>query len=188
MPMNRHPTLVLTFGALALAATLSCHAASDFYLKIDGIDGESTSDQHAGEIEILSFSWGVSNSGSMSSGSGGGAGKASFQDISFVRRLDKASPKLMLACATGQHIPSAILVCRKSGGDGRSEAYYKITLNDILVSSVSTSGNSGGDLPTESFSLNFAKIEWEYVPLSVDGVPEEPVRAGFNVLLNEPIR
>ena len=92
IPM-KYPFLFRAVSALALATTLSCHAASDYFLKIDGIDGESTDDRHKGEIDIQSFSWGVSNSGSMSSGSGGGAGKASFQDIHFTRQLDKASPE-----------------------------------------------------------------------------------------------
>ncbi len=184
----KYPVLLRAVGALALATTLSCHAASDFFLKIEGIDGESTDDRHKGEIEIQSFSWGVSNAGSFSSG-GGGAGKASFQDMHFTRRFDKASPVLALACATGQHIPSAVLVCRRSGSDGQPVQYYKITLTDILVSGVATGGSSGGgDLPTESFSLNFAKIEWEYLPIGADGLPGEPVRTEYDLRLNEPVQ
>jgi type VI secretion system secreted protein Hcp len=180
--------LLRAAGALALATTLSCHAASDFFLKLEGIDGESVDDRHKGEIEIQSFSWGVSNAGSMASG-GGGAGKATFQDMHFMRRLDKASPKLALACATGQHIPSAVLVCRKSGSDGKPVEYYKITMIDILVTGITAGGSSGGDdMPTESISLNFAKIEWEYLPIGADGLPGEPVRTGFDLMLNEPMQ
>lgn len=184
----KYPFLLRAVGALALAASLSCHAATDYFLKLDGIDGESTDDRHKGEIEIQSFSWGVSNSGSFSSG-GGGAGKASFQDMHFTRRLDKASPALALACATGQPIRSAVLVCRKSGSDGQPVEYYKITLTDILVSSVATGGSSGGgDLPTESISLNFTKIEWEYLPTDASGLPGEPVRTEYDLRLNEPVQ
>jgi type VI secretion system secreted protein Hcp len=105
----------------------------------------------------------------------------------FTRRLDKASPQLALACATGQPIRSAVLVCRKSGSDGQPVEYYKITLTDILVSSVATGGSSGGtELPTESISLNFAKIEWTYRPAGQDGLLEEPVRAEYDLRLNEP--
>ncbi len=176
-------------ATLALAACLPCQAASDYFLKIDGIDGESTDEQHPAEIEIQSFSWGMSNSGTFSGGTGGGgAGKVSMQDFHFTRRLDKASPLLMLACATGQHIPNAILVCRKSGGDGKPVEYYTVTLSDLIVSSVSTGGSSDDGVPTESFSLNFAKIEWKYVPVSADGGAGEPVRAGFDLRLNEPVR
>jgi type VI secretion system secreted protein Hcp len=186
--MKRLFSIRRTLAALTLAACLPCQAASDYFLKIDGIDGESTDEQHRGEIEIQSFSWGMSNSGTFSGGTGGGAGKVSMQDFHFTRRLDKASPLLMLACATGQHIPSAVLVCRKSGGDGKPVEYYTITLSDLIVSGVSTGGSSDDEMPTESFSLNFAKIEWKYVPASPDGVAGDPVRAGFDLRLNEPVR
>ncbi|MCL4180364.1 MAG: type VI secretion system tube protein Hcp [Verrucomicrobia bacterium] len=186
--MKHHFSIRRALAALALAACLPCQAASDFFLKIDGIDGESTDEQHRAEIEIQSFSWGMSNSGTFSGGTGGGAGKVSMQDIHFTRRLDKASPLLMLACATGQHIPSAVLVCRKSGGDGKPVNYYKITLSDLIVSGVSTGGSSDDDRPMETLSLNFAKIEWEYVPVNADGGAGDPVRAGFDLRLNEPVR
>src|SRR4051812_17680927 len=126
--------------------------AFDAFLKLDGIPGESLDKKHPGEIEILSFSWGVSNSGSFSSGGGGGAGKASFQDFHFVSSLQKSSPKLWLACATGEHIKQAVLTLRKAGGDGFE--FYKVTLSDILVSSYNQGGSSqGGDTrPSEQFS------------------------------------
>jgi type VI secretion system secreted protein Hcp len=186
MIMNHYASARYCLSALALAAALSCHAASDFFLKIDGIDGESIDPVHRGEIEIQSFSWGMSNSGSFATGTGGGAGKASFQDIHFTRALDKASPQLMLACATGKHIPTAELVCRKAGADGKGIEYYRITLTDVLVSSVSTGGNTSGDVPIESISLNFAKVIWEYVPVGADGSPQEPVRAEFDLTQIDP--
>ena len=173
------PTLLV-----ALVVTGPLQAASTYFIKIDGVDGESTNAEHVGEIEIQSFSWGMTNAGTSG---GGGAGKANFQDIHLARRIDKASPLLMLACATGQPIPSAVLVCRKAGPDGKSEKFYTIMLSDVLVTSVSTGGSSG-ELPTETFSLNFARVEWTYVPPSTDGTVAEPVRAGFDLVLNEPIR
>jgi type VI secretion system secreted protein Hcp len=184
--MKRHLHLFHTLVTLAIVTILPCQAASDYFLKIDGVEGESTDEQHQGEIEIQSFSWGMSNSSTFSGGTGGGAGKVSMQDIHFTRRLDKASPKLMLACATGQHIPSAKLFCRKAGADGKPVEYYTITLSDVLVSSVSAGGSSGDVIPTESISLNFAKIEWQYVPVSPDGRLEEPVRAEFDLRLLDP--
>jgi type VI secretion system secreted protein Hcp len=180
--MKRSSSLLLAIAAVALFTTLPARAAAvDYFLKIDGIDGESADETHRGEIIIDSFSWGMSNSGTFSGGGGGGAGKVSMQDIHFTRRLDKASPKLMLACATGQHIPTAKLTCRKSGSDGSQVEYYTITLTDVLVSSVSTGGSSGDPLPTESISLNFTKIEWVYVPVGADGKPGEPVRAEYDL-------
>ena len=130
--------------------------ASDYLLELEGIKGESSDKKHPGTIEIDSFSWGVSNAASMSSGSGGGAGKASFSDLSMMTNTCKASPLLMLACATGQHIKSAKLFVRKQGTEQHD--YYVITLTDLLVSSFQTSGGGGSQAPTESFSLNFTKI------------------------------
>lgn len=171
---------------LGLVAALSCQAGSNYFLKIDGIDGESADEKHAGSIDIESWSWGVSSPGSHAGGGGGGAGKVHMQDLVVTRQLDKASPKLMLACATGQMLRSALLICRRTVSDGEPVEYYRIRLTDVLVTSVQTSGHSGESVPTESLSLNFAKIEWEYVPVDRSGRPEEPVRAEFDQRLNDP--
>src|SRR5580765_8167047 len=117
--------------------------AFDAFLKIEGIDGESTDDKHKGEIEISSFSWGVSNPGSFASGGGGGSGKVSFQDLHFTATTSKASPKLFLFCATGEHFKKATLTCRKAGGESqgsRAEFLY-VKMEDVLVSSYSLGSN-----------------------------------------------
>ena len=141
--------------------------AADFFLEIEGIKGESKDNVYPDSIEIESFSWGVSNTPSLSGG-GGGAGKVSFQDLHFTTSLSKASPQLMLACATGKHISKAVLHVRKAGTT--PVEYYKVTFTDILISSVQTrapgvpGGTTGGSdsVPTESLSLNFSKIEFKY--------------------------
>jgi type VI secretion system secreted protein Hcp len=107
--------------------------AVDFYLKIDSIDGESQDSKHKNEIEILSWSWGATNRGTAATGGGMGQGKVAMRDIFFVKGIDKASAKLMLACASGQHIKSAVLVCRKAGKE--QQEYLKLTFSDVLVSS-----------------------------------------------------
>src|SRR5437867_6223278 len=91
--------------------------ANDYFLKIDGIEGESFDSKHKGEIDVLSFSWGASQTGTLTAGGGGGAGKVQMQDMKFVMKVNKASPRLMLACATGQHMKGAILTARKAGRD-----------------------------------------------------------------------
>ena len=116
--------------------------AYDAFLKLDGIEGESNDKAHKGEIEISSYSWGVANSGSFSHGGGGGEGKATFQDLHFGMPMSKASPKLMSSCATGKHIPSAVLTCRKAGGT--QTEFLKIKLADVLVSSYQNGGNNSG--------------------------------------------
>jgi type VI secretion system secreted protein Hcp len=107
-------------------------AQVDYFLKIDGIPGESGDDKHKAEIELESFSWGESQSGTAGHGGGAGAGKVVAQDLSIVKKVDKASPVLMIGCATGTHYKSAILTARKAGG-GQLD-YLKITLEDVLIS------------------------------------------------------
>jgi type VI secretion system secreted protein Hcp len=158
--------------------------ATDIFLKIDGIDGESTDSVHKGEIELLSYSFGVSNAGSIDSGGGGGAGKASFQDFHFVSRLQKSSPKLFLACASGQHIKFAALSMRKAGG--RFPDFYKIRLDDVLVTSFQQGGSADGveSVPTEQISLNFAKIEIDYSVQDQKGALGETVQAIWDLREN----
>jgi len=161
--------------------------AVDMFLKIDSIDGESADAKHKGEIDVESFSWGLSNSGSAAHGSGGGAGKASFQDFSFTTPVTKASPQLFLACASGQHIASALLTVRKAGRD--QQEFYKVTMSDILVSSYKQDGTAGADatVPTDSVSLNFAKVEVEYRPQNADGALGVAVKAGWDVKANTKV-
>jgi type VI secretion system secreted protein Hcp len=154
-------------------------AAVDCFLKIDGIDGESSDTKHKGEIDLESWSWSESQSGSHSSG-GGGAGKVNMQDFRAVMKVNKASPKLMLACATGEHIKKAVLSCRKAGKD--QQEYLKVTMSDLLVSSYQTGGNGKGDIvPTDQFGLNFTKIEFEYKEQKADGSLGAPTKAGYDL-------
>lgn len=161
-------------------------ASVDFFLKLDGIDGESADSKHKGDIDLQSFSWGASQSGSFSAGGGGGAGKVSMQDFHFVMNMNKASPKLMLACATGQHIKKAVLVCRKAGTD--QQEYLKVTMSDILVSSYQTGASAGGGTgPTDQISLNFAKVEYEYKEQKADGTLGGAIKAGYDVKANKKV-
>jgi type VI secretion system secreted protein Hcp len=136
-------------------------AAVDYFLKIDGIEGESADRRHKGEIQIDSFSWGVSNPSSIGSGSGGaGAGKVSYSDLSFTAMFGKHSPQLVRACATGKHFPEAVLTGRKAGG-GQQE-YLKIELKDVLVSSYATGGTSSE--PTDAVELAYASATVSHMP------------------------
>ncbi|MEO9363226.1 MAG: type VI secretion system tube protein Hcp [Nitrososphaera sp.] len=169
----------------ALLGIPSADAASvDYFLKIDGIEGESTDDKHKGEINIESFSWGASNAGSASAGGGGGAGKVSFQDISFTKVIDKSSPKLVLATATGEHIKQVTLTGEVSGKKG--EQFLQIKLTDVLISSYQQGGSSGA-APIDSFSLSFAKIEFKYYPANPDGSLGAPVTGGWDVKENKKV-
>src|SRR5262245_54585493 len=115
-----------------------------------------------------------------------GAGKVAMQDFHFVMRMNKAAPKLMLACATGEHLKKAVLTCRKAGKD--QHEYLKVTMTDLLVSSFQTNGNAHSDLiPTDTVSLNFAKIEWEYKEQKADGALGAAVKAGYNLKENRVV-
>lgn len=159
--------------------------AVDYFLKLDGIEGESTDDKHAKEIDVESWSWGESQTGTAAKGGGGGAGKVSMQDFHFVMKVNKASPKLMLACATGEHIKSAVLTCRKAGG--QQQEYMKVTMSDLIVSSYQTGGSQGDVIPVDQISMNFAKIEYEYKPQKADGTLDSPVKTGYDLKTNKKV-
>jgi type VI secretion system secreted protein Hcp len=158
--------------------------AVDYFLKLDGIPGESTDAKHKDEIDVLAFSWGVSQAKATGSGGGGGAGKAVFEDLLVVARTSKASPKLWLACASGQHIKSAILTCRKPGK--APFEFLKITLTDVLVTSYEIDG-SDEELPLDQVALAFAKVETVYTPQDPSGKAGPPVKAGWDVKKNAKV-
>jgi type VI secretion system secreted protein Hcp len=153
-------------------------AAVDYFLKIEGIDGEASAKGHDKEIELLSFSWGATNSTS-AAGGGHGGGKVNMAPMHASMYVNSASPKLMLACASGEHIKKAVLTCRKAGKD--QQEYLKITMSDVLVSSYQHGGSSGKVVPVDQFSINFAKIEFEYKPQKPDGTLGSAVKAGWDL-------
>lgn len=141
---------------------------ADIFAKIGGIKGESQDAKHKDEIEVLSYSWGVANTAATAPGGGAGAGKATFQDLSFTHGIDKASPLLFKGCATGTHWKEATITHRHPG-KGQHE-FLVIELNDIIITSVahgSAAGQPGTG--TESVSLAFAKVHLEYRPQKADG-------------------
>jgi type VI secretion system secreted protein Hcp len=161
-------------------------AMVDYFLRIDGIEGESQDSKHKGEIELLSWNWSEAQSGTQAKGGGGGAGKVRMQDFQFAMRLSKASPKLLLACASGDHIKQAVLTCRKAGTS--QQEFLKVTISDFLVSSFQMGSGSPADvLPSERITLNYAKIEFEYKEQKADGSLNGPVKAGWNLKANAKI-
>jgi type VI secretion system secreted protein Hcp len=134
--------------------------AVDIFLDIDGIKGESKDGKHKETIDVLSWSWGMSQSGTAHLGGGAGAGKVQVQDLSFTHYIDKASPTLMKHCCDGKHIKKAKLIIRKAGEHPLE--YLTVEMQDILVSHVSTGGSHGEDRLTENVTLNFAKFHAEY--------------------------
>jgi type VI secretion system secreted protein Hcp len=120
-----------------------------------------------GDIDILAWSWGMSQSGSTHSGGGGGAGKANFQDLSFTKYMDSASNALMAALAKGSHLAKCELMVRKAG-EGQNK-YIFITMEEVMVTSLSTGGSGGEDRLTENVTLNFGKVTFAYTPQDSKG-------------------
>jgi type VI secretion system secreted protein Hcp len=141
--------------------------AVDIFLDIEGIKGESKDHKYKDTIDVLSWSWGMSQSGTAHMGGGAGAGKVSVQDMNFTHYIDKSSPTLMLHCCNGKHIKKAKLIVRKAGE--KPLEYLTVELEDILVSHVSTGGSHGEDRLTENVTLNFAKFKTEYQEQKQDG-------------------
>ena len=144
-------------------------AAEDFYLKIDTIKGESEATGFEEQMQIQSWSFGANNAGQGGLGTGLGSGKVSLQDFHFVIEMGKATVQNFLATCKGNHIPQAILSCRKTGGDGTPYVFFKVTFNDIVVSSYQMGGSAGGGNPIDQCSFNFTKITMEYFQQKADG-------------------
>ena len=157
--------------------------ASDIFAKIGDIKGESLESKHKDEVEVLSWSWGVSQSGSFGLGGGAGAGKANFNDFNFTHRVDKASPVLMRACATGEHIKEATITVRKAG-KGQQE-YLIIKMSDIIVTGVAPSGSGDSAATAESIALRFAKVDYQYKPQKADGSLDAGIHFKYDIKSNK---
>ncbi len=160
--------------------------AVDMFLDIKGeIKGESQDGKHKGAIDVLAWSWGLSNSGTFHAGGGGGAGKANFQDVSITKYVDLSSNKLQLYCANGDHFEEATLIVRKAGK--KPLEYITLKMKKVLITSVSTGGSGGEDRLTENVTLNFAEVEYIYKEQKDDGSggPDQPFK--WNIRGNEQL-
>ena len=151
--------------------------ATDIFARIGNIKGESQDVKHKGEVDVLAWTWGLAQTGSMAYGGGGGAGKVSFQDLTFSHRVDKASPALMLACATGQHLKDATITVRKAGKD--QHEYLIVRMPDVLVTGVNSSVD--GSDSSEAVALQFAKVNLEYKPQKPDGSLDAGVHFKYDI-------
>lgn len=161
--------------------------ASDNFLKIDGVEGESTDDKHQKWIEVLSYNIGLSQTASAAarSATGGAAShRADFQDLSIVKHVDKASPMIAKLCAKGETVPNVTLECCRAGGDKQLYLMYK--LEQVIISSVNLGGGGGGEA-TESVTFNYGKITQEYTPIGRDGKPQGKIPFGWNLEANKPV-
>ncbi len=180
---QRKWAVAIAMAFLVAASTTSFGAAVDYFLKIEGISGESTDGGHQGWIDVMSFSWGASKPASLGSTQ---AGRASFGDIMIVKPVDKSSPRLYLACAAGQQFSTATLQGTRlvSGGLALLRVvYYEITLTNVIVSSIKPGNmNTSGTYPTEMVSMNFGKIRWTYRQYSPTGQLVAVIITSWNLL------
>ena len=159
--------------------------AVDAFMKIDDLVGDSQDDKHAKEIEVLSWSWGMSQLGSTHSGHGSGSGKVSVQDLSFVKRIDASSPNLIKMCCSGKHFKEGYLTVRKAGGKTPVE-YLKIKLEEMIVSNYSTGGSGeGGEIIHENITLNFAKFAVTYTPQDKTGAAMGAINVTYDIQKNK---
>ena len=153
--------------------------AVDIFLKIDDIKGESADKAHAGEIDVLTWTFGMSQTGTTHSGAGGGAGKVDVNDITITKYIDMSSPNFVKACCKGSHFKQAVLICRKAGGTPLE--YIKVTLYDIIIANISTTGAGTDDRQTESVTLNFGKFEYSYTPQTAAGAGGAALPVTWNI-------
>lgn len=175
-------------GIVGIIAYSGSAEAGSMFLKIDTIPGESTDENHKEWIEVLSMGWGATQSGTTHVGGGGGAGKVNVQDMNFIKDVDRSSPKLFLAVANGQSISSAQFHFTSNFKDG-SGGTEQLPLLDFkfsqaLVTSYSISADSSGDKPTESFSINFAKVEYKYQEADKTGKAGGKVEVNWDIAEN----
>ncbi|MEO6786140.1 MAG: type VI secretion system tube protein Hcp [Chthoniobacteraceae bacterium] len=156
--------------------------AVDMFMKIGDVKGESKDKKHSKSIDVLAWSWGVSNSGNAQVGGGAGAGKVNVQDLSFTKYVDSSSCPLFLAASNGKHYKEALLTVRKAGE--HPVEYLKIKMEEVLITSLSTGGSGGEDRLTENVSLNFAKVSVDYTPQKDDGSADTTIPYSWDIAAN----
>lgn len=156
--------------------------STDSHFKFDGVEGEATHKDHKGEIEVLSWSWGVQQPSGAGAGGGSGRGKANPGEMNFMHLYDKASPVLAKHCAAGKHFKDAVLTARKAG-EGQKD-FLKITLKEVFITSVQPSGSSGGDI-VEAVACSYKDIEFEYKAQDDKGGLGGAVKFGWNIATTE---
>ncbi len=150
--------------------------SNDVFVKIEGITGESQDAMHPGEIQVADWTWKMSQQSSMMSGSGGGAAKATVEDLVFFHQIDRASPNLMSHCLTGKHVPKVVLTMRKAGG--LPVDFLRITMRDVVVTGVEMSASY------EQVRLSFASIRQEYLVQNAQGGSSGVVTGMFDIKQN----
>lgn len=190
--MSHHPlpfrnALSLTAAVAGLAFSLSASAGLDCFMKIDGVDGDSQDSRHPHEIVVKSFSWAENSAGSGMQSVGMGSGRVNMQDFHFTMASGLASPGLMARVAQGTHLKGAVLTCRRAGG--KQSDFSRWTFSDVMVTSFQTGWPVASDeLPLDTVTLNFIRIEYNFIPLHADGTSGAPVAMCWDLKTNSVCR
>lgn len=161
--------------------------ATDMFIALKGIEGESPDDKHPNEIQIKSYAFGATQSGTAHEGSGSTAGRADIHDLTFTKHVDKSSPLLYFLCCSGQTIDNAVLSVRKAGG-AKPIDYLKVTLSQVLVTSFVSGAQGSQDRAEETIKLNFATCKVEYTPQKADGTGMGVIAKGWDVAKNAELK
>ncbi len=152
-------------------------------LELTAIPGDSVDAKHPNTIDVLSFSFGVQMPSGSVIGGGGGTGKANFNNLVVTKLVDKTTPTLFLNCASGVRVARATLYVRPSNSTNDT---YKLLLQDLTITGVTTSGAAAGERPTESVSFSFSKIQWFYQAFDANGAPSgASVVTGWDLVANK---
>lgn len=157
----------------------------DMFMQIDTVKGESADANFAGAIEVLSWNWGMTQSGSTHTATGSGLGKVNVGDISFVKAVDSTSPTLAQSCCNGVPFDKATLSLRKAGGSS-ALVYLVITLQNVIVSSVQLASSSTDEAQMETISLNFGEFTYEYTAQAAAGTGGATTSITWNIPGNSP--
>lgn len=162
--------LIASATVAGLLGSAGVFAAADMFLKIDGIEGESTDLRNRGSSDVISWSWGIENTAtSAGAGSGAGSGKSCIKGIAITKYVDSATPRLITNVSNGAHAPKAVLKVRRSGGDRSATDFFVITMTNVIVSAHQVGGSVGDDRLTESIILNFELVDGVYTKQNADG-------------------
>jgi type VI protein secretion system component Hcp len=174
--------VIVMLSAIVGMGTSSAYAASVYFLQIDGIKGESNDSRHKDWIDVNSFSWGISNSGSGGLGDGSSSGKATISPLSWKQDLDMSVPPMFVGVSSGKHYGSATLDVAKSEGAKSTGVYFAMVFDDVILTSLKISG--AGDIPSVSGTLEYSKLTMTYRPQKADGSPGTPIVGGWDLKKN----
>jgi type VI secretion system secreted protein Hcp len=160
-------------------------AQEDYFLDLEGVEGESQDDAFKNKIHMTSFSFGVTNAGTGGINTGSGAGRCSMQDLHFTKVMDKASPNLFIGCCTGKHFTKATITVRRAGSEEKPQTYLTYDLTEVFISSYSTSGAEGGGIAQESVSLNFSKVKMTYFAQNAQGGGTTAIPKTYDIKANK---